>query len=492
MQEGIKQMVCATLLAPWIVAACVAGAFAATDAATNGQEQIAPVEMSLDVCVNTALERNHSRPASRFALAAAEAQHRQVMSAYWPQASLKGAYEIMDEPRNYIFPSSKFTLPYGGSIAVNIPGVGTVPASEITIPDQEIKLMDRESWYASLGVQWLLWDGGMRRGLKEQALAGVDVAREGLRRTELAIVDDVTRLYYGAVMARQIRQVGLDTLARMETTLNLTETMYKEGSGKVTKADYLDNKIMVETLRAAVAQLENNQEMAEAALAWTIGLEWNQSVRPSASDIPFEPLSANLQALVSDAYEFSPDWKSLEAGLRAGEGALRAAKSGHYPKVALTGDLHKWWNDYDKGMATDENKEGWTAGIGIELPLFQGFLTDGKVKEARARLGKLQEERILLREGLGLQVRGIVRGLNAAAKRYQATLDAMNASIESRDLNARAYQNELVETQDVIKSQLMESFMSAQHFKMRYDHAELRSRLNLVVGREVQRRLGGE
>ena len=494
----------------------------------------APIEMSLDDCIAAALEKNHARPASLFALAAAEAQHKQALSGYWPQVSLKGAYEIMDEPQNYIFPSSTFAVPAmsipvpgqtfnvpAGTAMVTVPAqllnplappgatvqlpVSTpaqsfavpgqtfhTPASSITVPDQEIKLMDEESWYASLGGQWLLYDGGMRSGLREQARAGVAVARADLRRSELKIVDDVTRLYYGAVMARQVRQVGEDSLARMEATLNLTETMYKEGSGTVTKADYLDNKIMVETLRAAAALLEKNQLMAEAALAYTLGLEWDQSVRPTATEVPYEPLPADLEALVGEAYEFSPDWQSLEAGLQAREGALREAKSGHYPKLALEGNLHKWWNDYDKGMATDENKEGWTVRVGMELPLFQGFLTQNKVKEARARLSQMKEEGILLREGLGLQVREIVTGLDAAAKRFQATRDAMEAAVESRDLNTRAYQNELVETEDVIKSQLMEAFMSAQHYKMRYDHAELRSKLNLVVGTEIERRLGAE
>ena len=50
------------------------------------------------------------------------------------------------------------------------------------------------------------------------------------------------------MLARQLHQVGKDTLARMEATLSLTETMYKEGSGKVKKTDYLDNKVMVESL----------------------------------------------------------------------------------------------------------------------------------------------------------------------------------------------------------------------------------------------------
>ena len=55
-----------------------------------------PVAMSLEQCLSTALERNQTRPASRLAVAVAEAQHRQALSAYWPQVSLQGAFELID------------------------------------------------------------------------------------------------------------------------------------------------------------------------------------------------------------------------------------------------------------------------------------------------------------------------------------------------------------------------------------------------------------
>jgi outer membrane protein TolC len=201
-------------------------------------------------------------------------------------------------------------------------------------------------------------------------------------------------------------------------------------------------------------------------------------------------MHATAESLVSDTYEFNPDWKRLEAGIRAAEGKLREQKSAFYPKLAMTGELHRWWNNYDAGLATESNKRGWMVGVGVKVPLFTGFLTKNRVKEAQARLDRIREQRFLIREGLGLQVRRTLLGLDAAEKRYQATLDAMNSAIENRDLNTRAYQNDLVETEDVIRAQLIEAFMTAQHYKMRFDHAELRSRLNLVVGTEVTRQLG--
>lgn len=332
----------------------------------------------------------------------------------------------------------------------------------------------------------------MRKGYREQALGAVEAAQAEVRRTDLEITDSVVRMYYGALLARQLRQVGEDTLARMEVTLELTESLYKNGAGKVNKTDYLDNLVMVETIRSMVAELAKNEAAAEAALAYTMGLPWNATVRPAAEEVPYRPFAGNLDELVGTAYEFNPDWAKVEAGLRALDGAVTTARSGYYPKVAFTGELHRWWNSYMAGMATAENKAGWSIGVGLEIPIFDGFLTRNKVAEALARVAKLKEEKMLLREGIGLQLRASFLALDAASKTYQAANRAMVAARENRDLTSRAYQSELVETEKVIRAQLFEALMTAQYLKARYDLVAIESQISLVVGKEIAARVSSK
>jgi outer membrane protein len=254
-------------------AIAVASAMAATTAAASGGEpsplgegMAAPAAatsqvLTLDQCLTEAMHNSHRRPASKFAVAMAEAQHRQALAGYWPQLSGKAGVEHMNEAPDFLFPASSFKLPAqtiplpsGFSIPLNGPGGITVPlasipvpAQKISVPVEDVKLMDPDSFLASMNLTWLLYDGGMRKGFREQAQGWLDMSKQEARRTDLEIADSVKRYYYGSVLARQLHQVGDDTLARMEATLNLTETMYKEGSGKVKKTDFLDNKIMVET-----------------------------------------------------------------------------------------------------------------------------------------------------------------------------------------------------------------------------------------------------
>ena len=476
----------------------------------------APQILSLDECVQMAMENNRRRPASQFAVVMAESQHRQALSGYWPQVTAKAGAFRLDEAVNFIFPASTMYVPPqtvsvpGGTAAVTIPANAFAPgfppadvqlpvgvpeqsisttAQVFPIPEQDIKVLDPLSFSTSGNLTWLLYDGGMRKGYREQALGAVQAAQAEVRRTDLEITDSVVRLYYGGVLARKLHQVGRDTLERMEVTLELTETLYKNGVGAVNKMDYLDNQVMVETLRSVVALLAKNEAAAEAALAYTMGLPWNATVRPSSEELPDRSFAGSLDELVTTAYEFNPDWASLEAGLRALEGAVSTARSGHYPKVALTGQLHRWWNSYTAGAATAPNKAGWTIGLGVEIPIFNGFLTKNKVTEALARVAKLKEEQFLLREGIGLQIRDLFLGLEAASKASQASNRAMTAAQENRELATRAYQSELIETEKVIRAQLLEALMTAQHLKTRYDHLALESRISLVVGKEFTERL---
>lgn len=491
------------------------GAPSAAAASTNqplGAKATVVAEMSaenqlwvktLDECLAEAMANSHRRPASLYAVAMAEAQHRQALAGYWPQIGIKGGYQRLDDAPNFLFPAGRMDVPAGNAL-ISVPAqlvnpaappgamiqlpVAT-PSQQIAIPEQNVRLMDPDNFTASLSAQWLLYDGGMRKGYREQSRGLVEMMKQESRRTDLEIADSVRRMYHGSVLAGQLHQIATETLARMEATLNLTETLYKEGSGKVKKTDWLDNKTMVESLRAMLALLEKNQLMAQAALANTMGLPWNASVKPADSSIPFAPFEQRLENLVGAAYQFNPDWARIEAGIGAAEGAVRTAKSEHLPKVGITGELHRWWNADESGLATDRNKEGWSVGMGVDIPIFSGFLTRNKIAEARARVAKIKEEKILFREGLGLQIRDVVLSLNAAEKSHQATLDAMTAAVENRDLNTRAYQNELVETEKVIRAQLMEALMSAQHYKARYDHVALQSQINLIVGTEVLKKL---
>jgi outer membrane protein len=473
---------------PCAVMALFAGVGASTAAESAFPPADASAALSLRQCIDIALEKNHGRAASRFSMEIAEAQHRQALSGHWPRLEAGGTFSMLDEDPNFIFPSRTMQTPASTIIATTPMGPMpiSVPAGSYNIPEQDVKLMDKKNFVATLNATLPIYTGGKVSAIVHQAEQGMKAAREEARRTDLQVVYDTTRYYYGAVLARELARIGRDALSRMEVTLELTENLYTKGSGRVKKTDYLRNKTVVEGLRGAVTELQANEQLARAALTNTMGLGWETPVEPALQELPFTPVDADLKELVSGAYRFNPDWARLEAGLEAAAAKIDEARSGHLPTIGLFGKVTRIENSYNSGIVTPENRNSWTVGVGIELPLFNGFRTTNEVREAKARLAKLKEQQLLLREGIALQVKHIFIHMMSAREQKRSSEAAALSSEENRALNERAYQEELVETKDVIEAQLVESLMKARYRKALFDNLDAQANLEFVVGKEVE------
>ncbi|MEN8255016.1 MAG: TolC family protein, partial [Verrucomicrobiota bacterium] len=223
------------------------------------------LRLSREECVEMALGNNRVHKISQYDIQIAEAMLKQAKSAYWPTLSASGMVGIMDEPLVFTTPASSITTPLG----------------PIPIEENKIDMMDEEVLVASLNLKYPLYAGGRIKAINEQARFGVEAARQGVRRSELEVVRDVDRAYYGTVMARKLVGIADDTLQRMEVTLDLTKRLYEEGSGAVKKTDYLRNKTMVEVVRSAKSKAKAMETRAATALVNLMGLDHGTVVEPA-------------------------------------------------------------------------------------------------------------------------------------------------------------------------------------------------------------------
>jgi outer membrane protein TolC len=451
---------------------------------TKFQENLSPLSVSR--CIEIALEQNRKRRISKLAVETAQYQHKQALSSFWPQMRMEAAYNRQDEDVNFVFPENTY------SYSVTMPGMGTI-AGQTTVPEQDVTVMDRESILSSLNLTYPLFTGGLRASAVKAAESNIRAAQQAMRRTDLELVRDVQRMYYGAVLARRLSGIGEETLARLKSTTELTERLYKSGSGSVTKLDYLRSKVVFESARSIVERLTSNVPLAKAALGNTIGLGWETPFTLSEMTIPFIEMDTDLIKLVAGAYQFNPDWKRLAAGLDAARALVKKERSGYLPKVALNGTVWRWDNNLDgKGMATNRNEDGWRVGVGMQMPIFTGFMTTHKIKEAKARLKQMESRQILLKEGLALQVKhGVIR-VNRSRKIRNASVKAADYAREHRELSVRAYMNELVSTEMVIESQVFEAIARAKSEMAQYENATARFDIDFVVGQQVRKLLAAE
>lgn len=461
--------------------------------------------MNLERCLELARQNSHRKRAAQSGQDVAKAQYGQARSSRYPTVTASFTATELDENPNFLFPASSLTMPasvfpippMGVTIPANAFGPGfpptdvplmapgsmiPIPPQTYPIPEQNVQLMDRTLLTLSVKALFPLYTGGLAGGRIAQTKAGMEAARQEQRQTEAEVVYDVKRAYWGVVLTNQLLEVARDTLARMEATLELTQHLFESGSGRVKKTDFLRNKAMAETIRSMVAELENQERSAKAGLEAAV--EWDGTAPIEVADkaLPYAPATCQVPQTVTQAIGFSPQLARLQAGLAAARAGVSVARSSLLPKAGLFADVHQFGNSLESGTMTKENKFGWSFGLGVEVPVFDGLRGINEVREARASLQKLQHQDVLLRQFLAYEVKTTCSQVAKGADQVKSSRDAYQAASESRDLNVRAYQEELVETKDVIEAQLMEAVLAAQHYRALFDNLEAQAKLEMVAG----------
>jgi len=432
--------------------------------------------LSLEECLKFAHEFNNSLTSAEYGLEIAESQLGQANSAYYPTLDIEVLATIMDEDPIYLMEGFDLDIPpiIMGQLQLNIP--------TIHVPDQTQTLMDNKNLSASVNLLYPLYTGGKISSLVDQGKLGVEVAKEQIRKTNLQVNYDVSKLYFAAVLTRNLVQIATDALARMEATLELTESVYKNGSLKVTKIDYLKNKMFVENLRNILAQVEAKQAVVLAALKKEIGLKWDAELDIVEEQIPFSFNPLEKKILIEEALVSNPDLAMAEHGVNFLNYKIEEMESGHYPTVFLFGKFNQIFNSYDYGVVNKQNKTAFLLGLGVQFPIFRGFLISNQVEEAEARYNKMLEDRELYRDGITLKIQDLFFKITKAREQVKATEDAMNTAIENRELNERAYYADMVGVEDLIEAQIFESIMSANYNKTLFDHIEATFELDYFLG----------
>ena len=369
--------------------------------------------------------------------------------------------------------------------------LAALPAGTLTLPSQtlpinmDVKMFDRDVTKAAVNLSYPLYTGGKKEAITAMAQKGLEIARHEKRKTELEVVRDVNKYYHSAQFAQHMAQLASDTLARFQALDDLTDRLYQNTSLKVKKTDYLRSKTTTALVRSTVQEANYGSTLVKDALANAMGLPPHTQLS-LATETVAPAFDGKLDQLIADAMAFNPDKQRLELAIEATEHKIADAKSGYLPMVGLEGSVYQVWNGYKDGLFNDANRTGWTIGVGLKWDLFDGGMTKASVSAAQADKVKLEAQRVLLDNGLALQIKDNVMRIQRSRDQVGDSVKAQGFAEENRKLHVRAYQEEMVETKDVIEAQLVESFASASLYRARHDLRAALADLDYQVGKAAQ------
>lgn len=373
--------------------------------------------LSLNQCVAIALDRNPLQRAAAEGVAAAKATAGLARSSYYPKVDATGGYSRWER---HIF------LPEG-----------------ITQPGMSSTVGPTDDWTASLNLRYNLYDSGKRRAELMSALSQQQVSEQTVHQVRQDIILNVHRAYYGYLAALDANAIAQQNLKRADNHLQIAQSRFS--AGQIPQAEVLRVKVDVSEANLSLVRTNKILRVAQAQLNTAMGLPAEMPVEITIRQAAIqEPTQENLSVALQKAVYLRPELKAALNRISSAKSNVQAAQSEYGPNLSAKASYGR----QDDGFFPEDDSS--MVGLFVELPLFDGFARDNKVRHAKA---KLSEQEALV-QNLILQVKQQVWNdfakLKEAYQAIQATETIVEEAQESMRLTQERYQVGQSTTNDLL------------------------------------------
>ena len=375
---------------------------------------------TLDRAVETALKNSPDARIARQRSEGAQAVIEQARSAWLPQVSVSGRYLDTNSPM-IAFGSILNQRAFSFGLDFNRPG---------RIDDLN----------ATGTVAYNLYSGGRASAGLSAAKSGALAAGQDFRAAQQQLGRDVVKAFLSIRKAREALGAVEAGVKAYEAAVRAARARFD--AGQMLKADLLSLEVQLAQTQENLAAARHGSALAERAFRFVLGLDASAEAVELADDDP-----ALARLAMPDTGDFSnrPELTGLRERIRAAEALVRAARGQRLPTVNAFASYQ-----YDQGWQLDRHADSWMAGVSVDLNVFDGGQTSGKIRQASAELAQVKEMLRRATLGIGLEVEQARLAHEEAVERLSVSARAVDQAEESAMLTRARFDKGAVLIADVI------------------------------------------
>jgi outer membrane protein len=335
--------------------------------------------LTMSQAVDLALDKSLRVKAASADASTMESMRQEALAPFWPQVSANG-YFVNQRMAPNVYTSA------GNTMARNYQVFGA---------DQ-----NRDGNFTAM---YSLFSGGRDYYTYRAAVHRADAGREMLRRAEVDVAMQARLDYIAAVRETENLQVLADLLGNIDERLRVTRQQFE--AGRVPRYYVLRDEAERANVVQMQAMTQSRTELSLVALKTTLGIDLASAITLSER-LDYVPMILSIEEGIREASERQPELKAALKQREAAEADVRAAYGNYFPQVSL-GYMYDWLWSKNRNESKG-NDDGYSVGVVVTLPLFDGFLRENALKTSKSKL-----ERAVQAEGLVRQQ--IARDVNQAA-----------------------------------------------------------------------------
>lgn len=428
--------------------------------------------LSLVACVDQAIAANPHLIAERRGEGELAGQMWQATSLGLPRIDLSGDWSRSRDPS---FALDETFSGIGGES-------GADPPFDFLIDPGDIRA--QTFWRAGLDASWEINPGLIVNAVRAAGL-GMDRQRVIIRGTELRVVEEVVAAYQGVIRAAEHVSATESVLEARREFLEISRRRFR--LDLATPLDTLQAAVSLANAQTPLRYARQNLRNAGSRLNAVMGRDPLEPVSISAEqEVETDPLDP--QAAVALAMS-RPDIREmilLEQILGRNRGAQEA---GRHPYLSLYGSYGYVAREMDE--LGDSGMDSWRAGVSLKVPVFDGFLTRGLVRETEASILRLRAQREGAQQQAKVEVLTLLGDLEAARENYHAARLNMTAAEDALRATLLRYENNKAEYLEVLNAEADRFTARGNLIHARHDVMTLTASLKRAMGISPMRPLSG-
>lgn len=444
MKKTLPRLICLLLAAapnlPWCPAQIHAAVEAPTETAKDVPAPIQPGETLTLERVIAITRANHPEIlAARGSIKRSQSQVGQTESQYYPQINGNAGY-------NRLSPSGTI---YG------------------TSDDSSYNQLE-----AGISGSQLLYDFGKTRTKVEISRTNLEATQAELSAADNNAISNATRAYYNLLKITRNREVATETVKQFEQHLEQAKGFF--ASGVKPKYDVTKAEVDLSRARLTQIQVENNLRLARVELNNAMGLP-NSPDYALTDTLDAAEFNLSYTQALSMAATCRSDLKSLMLKKKAAEQGVELARKGDLP--TLSGSARA---GVDGDVETMD--EGWSAGVALSIPIFNGHLTRHRIDEAQAETEILSANITAQEQNIHKEIEQGYLNLHEAQERISTTQLAIEQAMENARIASGRYTAGVGSPVEVTDANILLVEARAEHNEALYDYRIAQTSIEHATG----------
>jgi outer membrane protein TolC len=331
-----------------------------------------------------------------------ESMRREAQASFWPQFSANG-YFVDQRMAPNVYTST-----------------GTTMARNYQVFNAD------QSRDANLTLMYPIFSGGRDYYGYQAAARRAEAGRHMLRATEVDVAMQVRLDYLNVLRERENLRVTSELLRDVAERLRVTRETFE--AGRVPRFYVLRDETELANAQQMRAMTESRVEQGLVALKTTLGLEL-ASVVELTDRLAYSQTTVSIDEGIREASSRQPEILAAVKQREAAEAEVRAAYGNYFPQVALS-TMYDWGWTRNRSDSQGDNAQGYSVGVVVTLPVFDGFMRENALKTAKSKLERAVQAEGLARQQIAKDVNQAVLMLAAAEKSVEASQKGLEQATE--------------------------------------------------------------